>query len=351
MKKLSMLLCVIFLVGLLAGCAGTPVIYYTDCTCPAGTVHDTPQATNPPVAEGQWKTGLAIAANNKDSVNGEVKYDVTVVAVTVDGNGIIQACAIDSIGASVTFDATGAITSDITAPVQTKNELGDSYGMVAYGGAVAEWYRQADALAKAVVGHKAGDITGTLVSESGKAVEGTDLASAATIYLGGYVAAIEKAAANAKALGAQAGDQLKLAIVPTLASSTGATGENAGNAQLDVDVAALTVKDGTVTSCYIDSLQAKTGFDATGTLTAEAGTGFATKNELGADYGMVAWGNAIAEWDQQAAAFAAYVTGKTAAEVAGIAVNEKTAPAEADLAASVTIAIGGFQKLIAKAFQ
>ena len=38
-------------------------------------------------------------------------------------------------------------------------------------------------------------------------------------------------------------------------------------------------------------------------------------------------------------------------DVAGIAVNEKTAPTEADLATSVTIAIGGFQALIAKAMQ
>ena len=52
--------------------------------------------------------------------------------------------------------------------------------------------------------------------------------------------------------------------------------------------------------------------------------------------------------NEQAASFAAYVTGKTAAEVAGIAVSEGK-PADADLSSSVTIAIGDFQKLIAKA--
>ena len=67
---------------------------------------------------------------------------------------------------------------------------------------------------------------------------------------------------------------------------------------------------------------------------------------------MVAWGGAIAEWNVQAASFAAYVTGKTAAEIAGIAVNEGTKPADgSDLATSVTIAIGGFQALMAKALQ
>jgi len=40
----------------------------------------------------------------------------------------------------------------------------------------------------------------------------------------------------------------------------------------------------------------------------------------------------------------------SAAEVAGIAVSEGK-PSDADLAATVTIAIGGFQALIAKAMQ
>ena len=64
---------------------------------------------------------------------------------------------------------------------------------------------------------------------------------------------------------------------------------------------------------------------------------------------MAAWGGAKFEWNVQAANFAAYVTGKTAAEVAGIAVNEGTKPTDVDLSAGVTIAIGGFQALIAKA--
>ena len=40
---------------------------------------------------------------------------------------------------------------------------------------------------------------------------------------------------------------------------------------------------------------------------------------------------------------------KTAAQVAGIAVDAGTKPTDADLVSSVTIAIGGFQSLIAKA--
>ena len=107
-----------------------------------------------------------------------------------------------------------------------------------------------------------------------------------------------------------------------------------------------------ITSCIIDAVQAKVNFDTTGTITTDLTAPVQTKNELGENYGMVAWGGAIAEWNEQAASFAAYVTGKTADEVAGIAITETTKPADgSDLASSVTIAIGGFLALIAKAMQ
>ena len=140
--------------------------------------------------------------------------------------------------------------------------------------------------------------------------------------------------------------------MPSVGSSTAADAENAGNAQLDADIAVLTRKDGVITSCYIDSVQAKIAFDTTGTVTTDLSAPVKTKNELGADYGMVAWAGAIAEWNEQAASFAQYITGKTAADVAGIAITDTTKPADgSDLASSVTIAIGGFQALIAKAMQ
>ena len=277
---------------------------------------------------------------------GAAKYDVTLAAVTVDENGRIVSCVIDSIPATVEFDAAGAITSDITAQVLTKNELGDSYGMVAWGGAIAEWDKQVAAVAKYAEGKTVAELkNGDIDMTTGKAKDGTDLSSSATIYLAGYVYAIEAAVNNAQHRGAQAGDELVLATLNSTKSST------AGNAQLDADITVLTKKDGKITSCYIDSLQAKIGFDATGKITTDLSAGVKTKNELGKDYGMVAWGGAIAEWNEQAAAFASYVTGKTAAEVAGIAVTETTKPADADLSSSVTIAIGGFQALIAKAMQ
>ena len=363
MKRLSLILVLALCVSLLAGCAGTPVVYQTNCTCPV-EAHTPAETTAPavketvaaeaPAVEGALKTGLYISAGIGESKNataeenGEGKYDVTMVAVLVDDEGIIRDCIIDGIAASVEFDGKGVITSDLTAAPQTKNELGENYGMVAWGGAIAEWDQQAAALASYAVGKTVEELKSGAIDETGKAPAGSDLASSATIYLGGYVAAIEKAVANAVHLGAQAGDELKLACVNGIDSSASA-GEKDGTAQLDSTVTALTVKDGVITSCTIDAVQAKVSFDAAGTITSDLTAPVQTKNELGEGYGMVAWGGAIAEWDAQAAAFASYVTGKTVAEVSGIAVDESTHPTDADLASSVTIAIGGFQALIAKA--
>ena len=370
MKRSVITLALVLVFALLTGCAGTPVVYYSDCTCPTGAhagtvemptepIESTPAVSTAPVetvdpaADGALKTGVAIvasAAESKDAgdADGEAKYDVSVVAVTVDEAGVIQSCIIDSIGTSVLFDVSGSIVSDLTAPIQTKNELGEAYGMKAYAGSQYEWNEQAAALAAYAVGKTVEELRSGAVGETGYAQD-ADLATTATIYLGGYVSAIENAVFNAQHLGAQSGDELKLAITVSVGSSTSADAENAGLAQLDVDAAALTLKDGVITSAQIDSVQAKVSFNASGVITGGTDGIFATKNLLGEQYGMVAWGGAIAEWNQQAASFCAYITGKTPAEVAGIAVDAGTKPADADLGTSVTIAIGGFQALIEKA--
>ena len=353
-KALFALIALLLATAMLTGCMGTPVVV-NDCTCPSEG-QTNPTEPTAAVSEGAVKTGLAVITTAADSTSataeaaGAVKLDSTLVAVTVDDEGIITSCAIDSIPATVNVDATGTITSDLAAAVPTKNELGENYGMVAWGGAIAEWDAQVAALCSYAVGKTVDQLKNGAIDETGKAPEGSELASSATIYLGGFVSGIEAAVNNATHLGAEAGDELKLVTLNKLSSSANATAEAAGCVQLDGDIAALTVKDGIITSCIIDSVQAKVNFDTTGTITSDLTAQIPSKNQLGENYGMVAWGGAIAEWNVQAASFASYVTGKTADQVAGIAINEATKPADgSDLASSVTISIGGFQALIAKA--
>ena len=350
MKKLTLVLALVLAMTALAGCAGTPVIYHEDCDCPGNeVVIQTPEAVLP---EGAVKTGLYIGTGLETSSAGEeggkVKYDVTLVAVNVDDNGVITDCVIDSLPATVSFDANGSFLSDPAAPLQTKNEMGEAYGMKAYGGSKYEWNEQVAAVAQYAVGKTVEELKSGAVNESGMAAD-ADLAATATIYIGSYVRGIEEAVNNARHLGAQADDDLRLAVLGSCADSK-AAGEEAGVAQLNVDVTALTLNGDTITSCCLDALQAKVSFDMDGVVSADIPE-FLTKNQLGEAYGMKAYAGSKYEWNEQAAAFAAYITGKTAADVRGIAVTETNAPAEADLASTVTIAIGGFQALVEKACQ
>ena len=344
-KSVAMLMAMVLALGLLAGCSGEPV------SAPSAAATKPTEVAGAPAAV---KTGLYVGASVSDSKsaaaeeNGQVKFDVTLVAVTVSDEGVIESCVIDSIPATVKFDASGVITSDISAAVPTKNELGEDYGMKAYAGSKYEWNEQVAALSAYAVGKTVAELRSGAVDETGHAAD-ADLASTATIYLGGYVSAIEAAVNNAQHLGASSGDKLVLASLNSVSSSKNPEGDKAGTAQLDADVTAVTMNGGVITSCYIDSVQAKVNFDSTGTITTDLSAPILTKNEMGEGYGLKAYAGSKYEWNEQAAAFAAYVTGKTAEEVAGIAVNEKTAPADADLAASVTISIAGFQALIAKA--
>ena len=351
MKKIISMILALAMVLALAGCAGTTVVvnnynyYGTDATTVTEAPATETEATEPVVAEGAVRTGLAIVTglgtvDASAEAEGSAEFAITLAGILVDENDVILDCSIDAIGHTFSFDATGAITSDLEATVLTKNELGDNYNMVAWGGAIAEWYAQVDAFEAYCIGKTIDEIQNGALTDEGYAAD-VDLATSATINLFDCMNALVSAHANAQVLGAEAGDKLVLSCTTSLGDST------QGNAQLNVDAVALTTNgDGVITSCQIDSLQGKATIDENGAVTA---TNTDTKNTLGFDYNMVAWGGATYEWFEQAANFAAYITGKTAAEVDGIAIDETTKPAEADLATSVTISIYGFKTLIAKA--
>lgn len=347
-KNAAALLALALTTSLLTGCAGKPVAVAPSTEAPVPTQN---AAAESPAAA-PVKTGLYIGADlgksqsAADGEGGRAKFDVTMVAVTVTDDGVIASCAIDSVPATVEFDAKGVITTDLTAEVLTKNELGEDYGMKETGSAF-EWNEQAAALARYAEGKTVEQLKTAAIDETGHALD-ADLASTASIYLGGYVAAIEEAVNNARHLGGSSGDRLTLASLNTLGSSKGAADED-GVAQLDSQVAAVTMDEGVISSCIIDSIQPKVTFDAKGVITSDLTAEVLSKNALGEDYGMKAYGGAQYEWNEQAASFAAYVTGKTADAVAGIAVTESGKAENADLASSVTISIGSFVELILKA--
>lgn len=358
MKRLpAIALSLALILGLLAGC-GTTAVVAVPAPTPSATPTEAPAAQpSSPVdaSSGEAvKTGLALitSVGSSTSVSAEgdglAQADITLVAVTVGEDGVIDDCVIDAIQSKVNFDAAGQLITDLSIPVASKNERGDDYGMWKASSIGKEWNEQAQAIADYVVGKTIDQVTGIAVTEDGKAGD-ADLAASVTMSIGGYLEGIQQAVANAQHLGASKGDTLVLTSTTSLSDSKNATAEEDGLAQAYATVGAITMNGDTITSMVIDAVQASVNFDTAGQITTDLTAAQPSKNQLGDDYGMRKASSIGKEWYEQAAGFAAYVTGKTPAEVSGIAVTEDGKTADADLAASVTISIGAFQTLVDKA--
>ena len=275
--------------------------------------------------------------------NGSGKLDVTVAAVTVDANGKIVACALDTASNTVEFTADGKAVAK--TEFKTKYELGKDYNMVAYGKAVKEWFEQADAFETVVVG-KTLDEVKALVAEGNK---GTDevVNAGCTIMINEFVGAIEKAYKAAAESEVTAKDTLKVTAA-TEQTCTDATAEKDGSNKVAVYVYSAAVNaEGKVVAGNSDCVEVSFTFNAKGASTLDTTKAVASKKEQGTNYGMVAYGNAKKEWFEQAAAFDAACVGKTGAEIAGLVAEDGKGIADLQTA-GCTIYVTGFVKAASK---
>ncbi len=301
------------------------------------------------------KTGLGIVTTISGSKDATATaaglgqgYSI-VAAVTVGSDGKIVNCVIDAIQSKVNFDATGKITSDIKAEVKTKNELGEAYGMKKASGIGKEWNEQAAAFAAYVKGKTIAEVKAIALDAEGHPTA-ADLKASVTVHVNDLIVAIDKAVANAQELGAKAGDKLGLGTTTSLSGSKSATAEAAGLAQAYSYYTVTTFdSNNKVTSCIIDATIAKINFSAAGVVTSDKTAETKTKNELGAAYGMKKASKIGKEWNEQAAAFAKYVTGKTLDQVKGIALDAEGHATAAEITASTTVHVGDFINIIQKA--
>ena len=349
-KLLAFVLTMAMTASMLVGCTGT-IVVIENLT---GNVENV-ETENVEVAEtteGAVKTGLSVITNLSGEAasaeaNGVVTTDISLVAVTVNDNGVIESCAIDAVQGKVAFDSKGQLAAE-AGEISSKNELGDNYGMRGFSGIGKEWNEQAAYIADYAEGKTVEELKTNAIDEAGM-VKDADLASGATIYMGSFIWAIEDAVNNAKHCGAQSGDQLVLTAISSSNGSASATAEAEGSASVTSNIIAMTTDGEVITSCIIDAVQSKAGFAADGTLVGEVAGSVLSKAQLGEDYGLKAYSGVGKEWDEQTLAFCEYVTGKTVEEATSIALTETTAPADADLAASVSIAVGDFVNLVKKA--
>ena len=299
------------------------------------------------------KTGIAIVssyttANATADAAGNAQVDSTVAAVTVDEDGKIVSCKIDVAQNKVPVNADGSFDTSLT--FKSKHELGTDYGMTPASPIGKEWNEQADAFAAYVVGKTAAEVEAIGVTGEHNAPDVADLAASCTMNVVDIKAAIVEACNNAQDLGASAEDTLGLGLSTEMSSSKLPTADEAGLVQTDTTYAAVTYdKDGKITSTVLNCTQAKMDVTAEGVVTAR-GDSIVPKQEQGDDYGMRAASAIGKEWNEQADAFAAYLTGKTAAEVSAIGVTgDHNAPDVADLSASCTMNVLGFIDAVGRA--
>jgi ribosomal protein L7Ae-like RNA K-turn-binding protein len=347
-RLLAIFMVVLMITATFAGCSTK------DETPPPASSE--PPNTEAPAGNGDGdtvKTGLAVISTidkskSADDDEGLAQIDSLIVAVTVDENGKIADCAIDEVQTKIDFGNDGIITTALDTTFKSKNELGEAYGMKKASSIGKEWNEQAEAFSAYVIGKTVDEVRGISVNEQG-APEDADLLNSVTIHVSDFIAGIEKAIKNARDLGASADDTLFLSSETNISKSANAD-ENEGIAQAYSMYMALTTDDsGLITSCVIDSSQSNVNFDKGGKITSDLKATLRSKNELGEAYGMKKASSIGKEWNEQAEAFAAYITGKNISEAAGIAVSEEGKATDADLISSVTITISDFISLINKA--
>lgn len=290
------------------------------------------------------------AKDASDEGNGEGEVIVNVAAVLVDAEGKIVKCVLDCADNKAQFTTEGLAVE--AGEFKTKYEQGDSYNMVAYGGAVAEWYAQADTFAGLTVG-KTLDEVKALMAEDYKGTADVQTAGC-TIYVSDFVKAIEAAYNNAAESNATADSTLKLGIV-TSQSNKDATDEANGEIELATTVVATALDaEGKVVAAATDVASGKLSFDTKGVSATDTTAAIATKKAQGADYGMSAYGQdlngdgVVKEWNEQGAAFDAALVGKNATEIGALAVE--TGYGATDLqTAGCTIHVGDMVKAAVKA--
>lgn len=279
--------------------------------------------------------GCVAACETKEKT--EARLRATVAAVLLDADGRIAQCRLDELEFSAAADGK---TPESPAALRSKGEAGADYlpGERETGGPSelkTSWREQAAAFAAFVKGKTAGEIAG-LAATDGKAsgVDGCDL------LVTDFIEAIGKAAALAQKTAAAAdGELLTLAILAERGSASASD-----TLQYDLELAAVTRRESTVTGCFTDTLSVKLTVE-NGRLVAPSGA-LQTKRAMGDGYGMKAASALKKEWHEQAAAFDRDCEGKTVATI------QNAVPAgdgKLDGISGCTVEVSGLWKAVLKA--
>lgn len=284
-----------------------------------------------------------------EATNAQV--DIHVAAVMLDADGKIVSCAIDAIQIKATVDENGEIAEDATTTFTSKKDLKEDYAMKSASPIGKEWYEQVENYEQWCIGKTVEEVKAG-VGEDGKPSDET-LLTGCTITTTDITEAVVDACENATATGASANDTLGIAIIGDLANYAAPTEDEDGTFQAYVNYATTTQNaNGEITCVLIDSIQAYPTWGADGVLTTDTETEVKTKYEKKDEYGMqVASSLENGEWFEQIDVFKQFILGKTADEVAAIAVDESGYPTDDILTTGCTMKVAAYKTAVVKSLE
>lgn len=292
-------------------------------------------------------TAVAPRNYNPDTaVAGRVQVNDTFATVVLDADGKFVYVYIDTAQNDGTFDGEGAIVAGAAQP--TKKEKGDAYNMRARSGIGAEWFEQIAALEEWMIGKTLAEVK-ALPLENNYIKDGEDLKSSVTITVNYYLAAVEKAVANAVEVFdiAKVGAGSVTTVAPRAFNNDTAV---EGRIQVNTTFAGIAYNaDGEVIYVYIDTAQNQGTFDNEGQVLVAAAQ--PTKKEKGPAYNMKARSGIGAEWDEQIASLEEWMMGKKFVDFTSIPLENNYIKDGEDLKASVTITVDGYIGAATKATQ
>ncbi|MBW6462654.1 MAG: hypothetical protein SCJ94_03055 [Bacillota bacterium] len=360
MKKVLWLALVLTLaLVMIAGCGDAPA-----GEAPEEAPEETPEEEV--VETGSSRLGLGVVtsiAKSRDAgddVTAQAQADVVMAAVLFDAEGRVVSVSINNAQTRVAFDEEMQVATDLTAPVLTKAELGDDYGMKRVSEIEMEWYEQMAEFESWMIGQTVDEIKSLQVKVVDDAHQNVpdipELTSLVTITVEDYIAAVESAYNNSveveNAVTAGLGTDL------SIAKSRGLDEDNdiLPMAQMDNTMAAVAFdSNGVIVGVLIDNAQIRVNYDADGQVTSDRAEAPKTKVQLGDDYGMKRVSEIEMEWYEQMVVLEDWMVGKTVDEVLGLQVKvvddaHQSVPDVPELTSSVTITVESYQAAVAKAF-
>lgn len=316
----------------------------------------------------EYTLGMGVVVSTDSSKTGNAQVDATVAAVVTDANGVIVACRID-VAQNKMNVADGAVETEKT--FETKMELGDRYGMAGKvdndnDGVKLEWFEQAKAFEKHVVGMTADEVAAMRVQYLGGHWVTTDpdlLDAGCSMQITDFVAAVVKACDDRDAVSFKANPKkmtLGVAANTTVDGATkAATAEADGSVNMYTDFACAVVVKGKVVATLNDAIQPKFAINADGEIVSATFVG--TKRELRYAYNMEKFGSdndgdeRVLEWYKQSATFSSYVMSNkmTADQIDNMEttlVNNHHISTDSELiSAGCTMQITGICDVVAKA--